>query len=109
MHRLIPVVLIRILSISQILSNIDLNSTKNIDNLLESREVNDDVVVYRLTRELAHFISKVFYSDLICFPDFVEAVYTTSTFPFRIGDIEITRNREEGNTLVLTIEGCEHD
>ena len=109
MESLISIVLIRIFCIDELFWNIDLDPTENIDNLLESREVNDDIVVDRLTRELTHFISKVLHSDLICLSDFIEAVDATSTFPFRIGDIEIARNREESDTLLLTIEGCEHD
>ena len=109
MENLIPIVLVGVLWIDEFLRNIDLNTTESIDNLLESWEVDHNIVVNWLTGDFTDFIRKVFDTDFITFPKFIETVDTTSSFPLWIGDVEVSWDWEEIDTFLITIEWCEHD
>ena len=105
----IPPVIVRILSINYRFGNIYGYSPKYIYDIFESRKIYHKIVIDRLSGNLRYFISKIGDSDFISFSEVVEAIDSSRSSSIWIGYIEITRQREEGDDILLFIQRCQHD
>lgn len=102
-------VIIRILSIEEILGYIYSDSSENIDHLFKSRKIDNNVLIYLLSRDFCHFFSEILDPDFVTLSEIVESIDTSRSSSVSIRDVEITRNRNEGDIFFLSIETGEHD
>lgn len=106
--RISPVI-IGVLSVDEILWDIDIDSSEDIDHFFKSRKINHDVLVDLLSCDLSHLISEIFDPNFISFSEVVERIDTSGTSLFSIGYVEVTRDGEECYMFSFTVETREHD
>ncbi len=102
-------VIIRILSIDEILWYIYIDSSEDIDHLFKSRKIDNNVLIYLLSRDFCHFFSEIFNPDFVTLSEIVESIDTSSSSPVPIRYVEITRDRDKGDVFFLSVETGEHD
>lgn len=103
-------VVVRILVVYEIARYLYIYSSEGINNLFESREVDDEVVIDRLSGDLRYFVGKYIHTISSTSPHTIEGVDTSSaTDLLRIRNKEVTRNREERDVSIIRIDGGEHE